>query len=235
MARRKQDPTPEKPKLGLVHVPRPPAAPAPPDPPIVALGPGGLAHATTLRRIMDGQAQLDLSGIINGNNSVWGPDGRYSTAEVQAMVLEGIGQGMGAPAVLTALDKAHGGRWPSPHTVYAWRRQFPAFGRAYKDAQASRGEVLAEAAMEVAMATDSINAGADGLRVKTLQWMAARVAPQEFGEKTTVEHQHTVKNLTDEEIDRRLAELNADPELQGIIDAIVIKNDGNAGAPAENQ
>lgn len=232
MARKKQDQEPKKPKLGLVHIPRPVS---PPDPPVVALGPGGLSHATTLRRIMDGQMQLDLSGILNGNSSVWGPDGRYSTAEVQAMVLEAIGQGMGAPAVLTALEMAHGGRWPSPHTVYAWRRQFPAFGRAYKDAQASRGEVLAEAAMEVAMATDSVNAPADGLRVRTLQWMASRVAPQEFGEKTTVEHQHTVKNLTDEEIDRRLAELSSDPDLKGVIDAVVVNNYSSPSAPAENQ
>lgn len=186
-------------------------------PPVVVVSKSGLMHRTAMDRLRGiGGDRLLTPGDLTPDNR-WG-SGKFSSEQIRGLILQGIAGGASLHSVLHDLEAQHG-KMPSPFTVYGWRKSLPDFGAQYRDAQACRGELFAEAAAEAAIMADEETASADKIRVQAFQWQASRLAKDTFGDHKTLDVQHTVKDMSEAEVDRRLQELLRDPELRAALPA----------------
>lgn len=91
---------------------------------------------------------------------------------------------------------------PDVGTILRWSKRMPeGFGQQYREAMAARAFHLGEEVVEIA---DAAKLGADdlrkaGLRIESRKWMAGRMDPKTFGDRTTVGHQQldALGNATD--------------------------------------
>lgn len=100
-----------------------------------------------------------------------GPTGSYSEALAEK-VCHGLLEGRS----LTAVCRAPG--MPAPATVYKWRRERPDFARDYRMARQMAVEWILDETLVLAEAVTAETVAATRLKIRTLYWKAARIAPR---------------------------------------------------------
>ena len=108
--------------------------------------------------------------------------------------------------------------YPSLRTVVAWRRNYAEFDEEYREAEQTRGIVLAEHALEEAFsAREAPDVPAAKLRTDTLKWMASKLNSK-FADKQITEVQHEFKGKSKDELITQLAAaLQANPKIMQML------------------
>lgn len=102
---------------------------------------------------------------------------------------------------------------PDTTCIYEWRHKHPGFAHKYAQAKMQQAEIMAEQILDIAdySAQDTIT-DEDGnerinsefvarsrLRVDTRKWLASKLAPKIYGDRSTVEttikHEENIKDL----------------------------------------
>ena len=133
---------------------------------------------------------------------VWTDEKRKAAQEE---ICERIAQGES----LTAICKdAH-----TPHyiTTLRWLNEEPVFASNYARAREDQADHYAEEI--IAIADTEEDAAKARVRVDARKWVASKLKPKKYGEKLDLNHSGSIEQLSDEEIDRRIARALA--ELQG--------------------
>ena len=95
--------------------------------------------------------------------------------EVAEAFLERVREGRGLDEICTERDM------PALSTVHRWRRENPDFEQAYRAARQVAAEALFDLAMRVAFAARPGEVGLARLKVETLRWRIAKLAPHQYG------------------------------------------------------
>ncbi len=143
----------------------------------------------------------------------------FSPPEVTEEILNRIANG--EPMIrICGPDRAAG--MPDRNTVHQRVRDDQEFRNAYRLAREAQVELLAEEMLEIAdgrAASDDL--GRDWLRVQTRRWAAAAMAPRSHGrqdvfrdELEDLEAQALSGQISEDELEARVAEIFAGPEMQ---------------------
>lgn len=102
---------------------------------------------------------------------------------------------------------------PDTTCIYEWRHKHPEFAHKYAQAKMQQAEIMAEQILDIADdCTKDIRYDKDGnetcntefvarsrLRVDTRKWLASKLAPKIYGDKsvveTTIKHEENLKDL----------------------------------------
>lgn len=98
---------------------------------------------------------------------------------------------------------------PGESTVRLWViKDYEGFAAQYARAREEQAEHFAEDLISIA---DDMSIPSDQKRimVDARKWTASKILPKRYGDKVEVEHSGGIKNLTDEQVETRLAELLA--------------------------
>ncbi|MDO8322844.1 MAG: hypothetical protein Q7T23_07865, partial [Phenylobacterium sp.] len=106
-----------------------------------------------------------------------GRGGRVSTYtdELGGTILRRIAGGE------TVLSIGADDEMPCAATIYHWIRADDGFHDAYLKAKAVAADIFADAMLEIALESTESTARGDALRIKTLRWTAAMLAPKKYG------------------------------------------------------
>ena len=100
---------------------------------------------------------------------------------------------------------------PTFVTVFNWRRTHPEFLEQYARAREDQADALAEEMLDVARsalrAKSSEEAQGYRLLVDTLKWRASKMKPRSYGDKLRLNAEVGVRQMTDEQLNARLAYL----------------------------
>lgn len=118
--------------------------------------------------------------------------------------------GISLPKLLDSHEGA-----PGLRTVMAWMRVHPEFRLQYEDAKRARALREAEGAVDEALqAEDKNNANACKVRFEAKKWMAAKLDPANFADKTIQETKHEVTLMSSDDLKRELvASLASNPDI----------------------
>lgn len=168
--------------------------------------------------LLRGAVSIDVHRAGDDDETkVWGRD-LWTGQDVRSALVSLVGSGMSLRAALERLQVEQG-RMPSLHTIYTWLGRYPDFDEAYRAAKRQRGEVMAETALEVAIAVKDTD---PAVAIKHLQWHSSKLN-SDYRDTSAVEvNAKPVETLTDEQIDRRIAALLANPELAKTLPGPVI-------------
>lgn len=97
---------------------------------------------------------------------------------------------------------------PTTTTVYRWLQDYPDFRDQYADARARQADHYADQIVTIADTADDANKAR--LQIDARKWVAAKLLPKKYGERTTQtieggEKPLEVANVSDLEIARRIA------------------------------
>ena len=122
-----------------------------------------------------------------------------TAAEICRRVVEGQS--------LLTICKAPG--MPDKETIANWRRAHPEFDKRYQDAREDQADMHVEEILDVARKKSKTSEEVQDKRllVDTLKWRASKMKPRSYGDKLMVEAEMNVRQMSDEEIDARLAHL----------------------------
>jgi hypothetical protein len=119
---------------------------------------------------------------------------------------------------LRTICKAPG--MPTFVTVFNWMRAHPEFLEQYARAREAQADAHVEEMLEVARqavhAKTSEEVQGYRLLVDTLKWRASKMKPKSYGDKVTLEGEVSVRAMSDEQLNARLAYLLSEmrkPEL----------------------
>lgn len=98
---------------------------------------------------------------------------------------------------------------PNKATVFRWLRIHKEFCDQYAKATDSRADAVFEEMLDIAddAAEESAAVAKARLQIDTRKWVLSRMNPKKYGDRIQHDQSITVKNLSDEEIDKRLQEL----------------------------
>ena len=86
----------------------------------------------------------------------------------------------------TVLSIGADAEMPCAATIYHWVRADDGFHDAYLRAKAVAADIFADAMLEIALESTETTARADALRIKTLRWTAAMLAPKKYGARRAI-------------------------------------------------
>lgn len=72
---------------------------------------------------------------------------------------------------------------PCAPTIYHWIRKDAGFREQYLEAKAVAADMLADAALEIALEATEATVRADQLRIATIRWTASMLAPKKYGSR----------------------------------------------------
>ena len=97
---------------------------------------------------------------------------------------------------------------PAPRTVYKWLRIHKEFVQNYTRAKEDQADYLVEECLEIAD-KDGIEPADKRIRVDTRKWIASRFNAKKYGDKQFIETKDTTEEVSDDEINDRIAKLMA--------------------------
>ena len=95
--------------------------------------------------------------------------------------------------------------FPAERTVYRWLDTHPGFAQKY--ARARELQQDREADKIVVIADEADDAAIARLRIDSRKWRAAKMAPKKYGDRLDLNHSGSIQQLSDEQLEARLAEL----------------------------
>jgi hypothetical protein len=102
--------------------------------------------------------------------------------ELAALICERLGQG---EALKRICQDDH---MPSQAIVYIWLTKHPEFLEMYTRAREDQADTLADEITDIADRADPENVNVARLRVDARKWVAAKLKPKKYGDKTETEH-----------------------------------------------
>ena len=103
----------------------------------------------------------------------------------EAALARGIARRVASGEALSAVCTDAG--MPGHSTVYRWRKRFPDFAAALREARAVQAERYCEIGWEIAEAVTPADAHAVRVKLEQLRWTAAAFGPRVFGRVRPVE------------------------------------------------
>lgn len=101
---------------------------------------------------------------------------------------------------------------PAESTVRYWHiNDFEGFAAQYARAREAQAEHWAQEIVDIA--DTEKDAAIARNRIDARKWTASKLLPKRYGERVELEHSGSIKTISDEELDKRLAELTR--RLQG--------------------
>lgn len=99
---------------------------------------------------------------------------------------------------------------PAISTVMEWLQRHEEFREQYAHAREVQAELLAEDIINLsdAVIEDGAAVAKARLQVDARKWYASKLAPKRYGDRIQHEQKITITDLTDEELDKRIKELN---------------------------
>jgi hypothetical protein len=96
---------------------------------------------------------------------------------------------------------------PSATSVYRWLEQYPDFREQYAHARARQADYYADQIVTIADTTEDHNKAR--LQIDARKWVAAKLLPKKYGERTTTTHEGgdkplEIREVSDLEAARRL-------------------------------
>ena len=186
---------------------------------VVVITKGGLLHKSNLTRLKEGVKTVpSVSMLVEDETSLWG-GGRWTSHELRCVLVEMVAEGQGPR---DALESLRGSCPPVPSflTIHKWRQAHSDFDQSLKAAQRLRGEMQAEAATELTMES-LMDEASDPRKVKNaveqLRWSAAKLDRETYGEHKQLDITQPMAAMSDEDIDRRIKMLMADPKVRGVL------------------
>jgi hypothetical protein len=136
-----------------------------------------------------------------GRPPVWTDDKRKTA---QQEICERIADGES----LRGICKSEG----MPHycTALQWLKEEPGFASQYAHAREDQADAYADEI--IAIADTEEDAAKARVRVDARKWVASKLKPKKYGDKLDLNHSGSIEQLSDEEVDRRIARALA--ELQ---------------------
>lgn len=132
------------------------------------------------------------------------PAGRPTTytIEIADTVCEQIADGKSMRTICKPDDM------PAMSSIFKWLRIHSEFTDQYEKAKLEQAEAFTEEMVDIAD-DKSGDTQRDRLRVDTRKWIASKLKPKKYGDRTTTEHTGNIgiSDLSSEELDRRLARL----------------------------
>jgi chromosome condensin MukBEF complex kleisin-like MukF subunit len=95
--------------------------------------------------------------------------------------------------------------FPAERTVYRWLDTHPGFAQKYTRARELQQD--READKIVVIADEADDAAIARLRIDSRKWRAAKMAPKKYGDRLDLNHSGSIQQLSDEQLEARLAEL----------------------------
>lgn len=148
--------------------------------------------------------------------------GRPSTFshEVADAICERIAEGESLRSICSADEM------PNKATVFRWLVEYPDFATKYAHAREAQADVLVDEIVAIAdtpqlgVKTKTNEKGeietTEGdmiehrrLQISARQWMAEKLRPKKYGPKLEIDQRTTVTDLTDEQLNARIAQLSA--------------------------
>lgn len=148
--------------------------------------------------------------------------GRPSTfsQEVADAICERIAEGESLRSICSADEM------PNKATVFRWLVEYPDFATKYAHAREAQADVLVDEIVAIAdtpqlgVKTKTNEKGeietTEGdmiehrrLQISARQWMAEKLRPKKYGPKLEIDQRTTVTDLTDEQLNARIAQLSA--------------------------
>ena len=136
-----------------------------------------------------------------GKPKTWTDDKRKAAQDV---ICERIADGESLRAICQANDM------PSVTLAKHWLRDDASFAAQYARAREDQADHYAEEI--IAIADTEEDAAKARVRVDARKWVASKLKPKKYGDKLDLNHSGGIEQLSDEEIDRRIARALA--ELQ---------------------
>lgn len=111
---------------------------------------------------------------------------------------------------------------PSAYAVYNRMAQDEAFQSIIARARVAQQDAMVDGCIDMADAATPEDWQVVKLRIWTRQWQAAKLNSKKYGEKVQMDHSGTmtVRNLTDDQLAARLAELTATPGSRNLITSL---------------
>ena len=95
--------------------------------------------------------------------------------------------------------------FPSETAVYTWLSKQPAFAEKY--ARARELQQDREADHMVVIADETTDPNKARLQIDARKWRASKLAPKKYGDRLDLNHSGSVRTISDEQLNSRLAEL----------------------------
>jgi hypothetical protein len=100
---------------------------------------------------------------------------------------------------------------PGLTTLFEWRRAHPGFAEQYAHAREDQADAHIEEMLDVARSAPRAKSSEEvqgyRLLVDTLKWRAGKMKPKSYGDKLTLDGGLSVRQMTDEQLNARLAYL----------------------------
>ena len=92
-----------------------------------------------------------------------------------------------------------------PHvaTLFRWLAQYEEFAEQYALAKEIQAEVLADEILDIAD-DPALEPSDKRVRIDTRKWLAAKMKPKKYGDRTSIDVGESLATLSDEEIERRI-------------------------------
>lgn len=142
-------------------------------------------------------------------------DKGYDRYDMMALLIHLVSEGFGL------VEICDDGDFPSLHEVRSWYGNHPSFQRDLEEAEKTRGEILGENALQLALASTNHTVAADKLKYEALSKAAARLNDK-YQDKQVVKTEDATSRMTDEQIRERLRSImEANPDLASVIRPIL--------------
>jgi len=100
---------------------------------------------------------------------------------------------------------------PGLRTMFEWLSAHPEFSQQYARAREAQADAHVEEMLDVARQAKNAKSSEEvqgyKLLVDTLKWRASKMKPRSYGDKLTLEAEVNVRQMTDEQLNARLAYL----------------------------
>ncbi len=148
----------------------------------------------------------------------------YTSKDVQSILVQLVSEGLSVPQALARLADVDGLPVPTHYRVGKWIKEVPEFSQAMEVAKALRGEIMVEEALNLALTVNPDTAQAYRTAIAHLQWHGAKLAPEQYTERKTVEVKNPVNTMSEEDLNRRIADLLAKKQIRDHIPVLASSN-----------
>lgn len=120
-------------------------------------------------------------------------------SEIKARICEEIASGKSLRFIISAEGM------PAERTVFDWLANDSSFSQQYAHAREKQADFYADEIIEIAdTETDASKARN---RIAARQWKASKLVPKKYGDKLDLNHSGSITNMSEEQLNARLAEL----------------------------
>lgn len=185
--------------------------------PVVVMSPStGMVHKTTLQRLRTGHLLPSAQDMLEDVPEMWGANAHLTELDVKALIVRTMAEGPTIAQALEHLEREEG-KMPSKWIVAKWLKNDPQFRSDYKLAQSMQGELMVDAAREMAANSSPDTAKADKVAIQHLQWEASKIARDTFGDERRDGPPEEIRLTPEAALIRELRALMKDKDVANLL------------------